>query len=110
MITEAGRLLAQRSYTSDDGEHGYGVVKAQWTPDSQFFVFSVVSSGGHQPWRSPVEYFNRKTHGFFNLDDVLNDAVINPEVVIGAPDTVTVDLLLAKKAVTVSLSTLKLSR
>src|ERR1051325_9128628 len=35
--TRTGRLLAKLNYGSKDGEHGYGVSKAVWTPDSQFF-------------------------------------------------------------------------
>jgi len=57
--TGPGKVLVRRSYQSDGGEHGYGVVKAQWTPDSKYFVFSLESSGGHQPWHSPVEHFLR---------------------------------------------------
>src|SRR5262245_23420284 len=52
----SGKILARKSYASADGEHGYGVIKAAWTPDSQFFVYSLASSGGHQAWHSPVKF------------------------------------------------------
>jgi hypothetical protein len=45
--SQDGRVLASRNYASKDGEHGYGVTKAAWTADSQFFVYSLESSGGH---------------------------------------------------------------
>ena len=41
-------------------EHGYGVTKAVWTPDSHFFVYSLESSGGHEAWHSPVWFYFRK--------------------------------------------------
>src|SRR6266849_3231050 len=40
-------MLCALDYSSDDGEHGFGIVKAAWTPDSYYFVFSLTSSGGH---------------------------------------------------------------
>jgi dipeptidyl aminopeptidase/acylaminoacyl peptidase len=106
----SGKLVAQRSYSSDDGEHGYGVAKAQWTPDSRYFVFSLESSGGHQPWHAPVQYFSRKSDSFLSLDDALDNAVTNPEFVIEAPYKVTVDLYFGNKTATASLSTLKAAR
>jgi hypothetical protein len=51
--TRSGRVLLKHDYGSEDGEHGYGVNKAAWTPNSQFFVYSLESSGGHSAWHSP---------------------------------------------------------
>jgi|WetSurMetagenome_2_1015567.scaffolds.fasta_scaffold02436_2 hypothetical protein len=36
-----GRIVCSKDFSSEDGEHGYGVEKAAWTPDSKFFVFSL---------------------------------------------------------------------
>jgi hypothetical protein len=107
--TEAGKAMARRSFRSNNGQHGYGVVKAQWTPDSQFFVFSLESSGGHQPWHTPVEYFSRRDAHMHRLDEELNDAVADPHFVIAAPDRVTVALHFAKATSVVSLSGLSSS-
>jgi hypothetical protein len=107
--TRSGQELAQWSYLSDDGEHGYGVAKMQWTPDSQFFVYSLESSGGHQPWHSPVQYFSRKGTRFLSLDNALGGAVMNPDFGVAAPDEVTVDLYPNKNA-SVSLSKLETPR
>jgi len=52
--TATGKLLLSRDYSSPDGEHGDGVIEAQWTPDSAFFVYSMSSSGGHQPYYYPT--------------------------------------------------------
>ncbi len=100
-----GELLAQEDFTSQDGEHGYAVSKAAWTPDSQFFVFSLESSGGHSPWHSPTKFYARKQQRIMSLDEALHNSVTG-EFVIGAPDKVTVHVWFKKRKVTVSLSEL----
>src|SRR5882762_2399273 len=55
-----GKIPCALDYSSDDNEHGLGVVKAEWTPDSQYFVYSLTSSGGHQPWHAPTQFLSRK--------------------------------------------------
>jgi len=104
--SDDGRVLAKSSYVSEDGEHGYGVIKAAWTPDSRFFVYSLESSGGHQSWHTPVQFFARSTNKVVRLDDVLKDAVSNPQFVISAPDRVTVELWFSKQSKTISLGQL----
>src|SRR5207248_11363542 len=90
--SQNGRVLARRNYGSEDGEHGYGVTKAAWTPDSQFFVYSLESSGGHQSWHTPVQFFWRSENKIISLDDALEDAVTNPQFLLSAPDCLTVEL------------------
>ena len=68
MQTTTGHLLASRDYASPDGSHGYAVEQADWTPDSRFFVFSLVNSGGHSPWHSPAHFYSRRRHCFYGLD------------------------------------------
>ena len=53
-------FLCALDYSSEDSEHGFGVVKAGWTADSQYFVFSLTSSGGHQAWHAPAECLQPK--------------------------------------------------
>jgi len=108
----SGKILARREYTSSDGSHGYGVTEASWTPDSQFFVFSLASSGGHSPWHSPVQYFHRKDgkDGIVSLDDALRDSIMNPHFLIAAPDLITVNLWFSRQTRTVSLSSLQQRR
>jgi hypothetical protein len=102
--TQNGRVLVKHDYGSEDGEHGYGVRKAAWTPDSQYFVYSLESSGGHSAWHSPVQFFSRARDKIVSLDDALNDAVTNPQFLVTAPDNVTVELWFSKQTKTVSLS------
>jgi hypothetical protein len=107
MRSSKGRTLVKLSYVSEDGEHGYGVTKAKWTPNSKFFVYSIESSGGHQSWHTPVLFFSRSNNRIVRLDDVLKDAVSNPQFVISAPDHVTVELWFSKQTKTVSLGELE---
>jgi hypothetical protein len=104
--SKSGKLLTRREYFSADGEHGYCVTKAIWTPDSNFFVYTLQSSGGHQPWHSPVEFYSRRQQKIFSLDDALHDSVTNSGFSVVAPDRVTVELWFSKTTRTVPLSTL----
>lgn len=107
LLTREGKVSAGRDYTSPDGEHGYGVTKAAWTPDSKFFVYSLESSGGHQAWHSPVWFFSRGDRRIFSLDSALNDSVSNAQFLVSAPDNVTVKLFFSKQTRTVALHELR---
>jgi hypothetical protein len=65
---ENGDFLCATSYGSQDGQHGEIVDQAIWTPDSQFFVFSMYSSGGHQPWHSPIMFYSRFRNSIHLID------------------------------------------
>jgi hypothetical protein len=84
-----GTLLYSKSYMSDDHEHGRGVLKAQWTPDAKFFVFSTVNSGGHQPWHFPTYYYSCLTNKIYEIDHFAGP-VIRAEFQLKAPDIVIV--------------------
>jgi len=85
--TEKGKILTSKSYGSKDGKKGFGVEKAHWTPDSNFFVYSMSSSGGHQPWHSPVYFFSVHDFKIRSLDDHVG-AVTDPNFELSAPNTV----------------------
>jgi hypothetical protein len=81
--------LCTLDYSSEDGEHGFGVVKATWTPDSQYFVFSLSSSGGHQSWHAPTLFYNPKLRAIFTLDDYLEGSgIAMGGFTLKAPNTV----------------------
>lgn len=80
-----GKILRTRSFASKDGEHGYIVSHAAWTPDSEFFVFSVYSSGGHQPWHTPTYFYRRSNRQLKLLDDYLGP-ITDPNFELSAPD------------------------
>jgi len=85
--TIKGKTLRSENYGSKDGEHGGVVEKAAWTPDSSFFVYSISSSGGHQPWNSPIDYISVRDSKVRHLDDYIG-TVTEPEFELKAPDTI----------------------
>ena len=66
-----GHVIATRDYASPRGANGYYVVKAKWTRDSQFFVYSLSSSGGHSPWSFPMAVFSRDKDAIFKFDEMI---------------------------------------
>jgi hypothetical protein len=58
--TREGKLLYSRDYSSPRGANGYYVFAAKWSPDSQFFVYSMSASGGHSPWSFPIWVYSRQ--------------------------------------------------
>ena len=86
------KLSCALDYSSDDSEHGFGVVKAEWTPDSRYFVFSLTSSGGHQAWHSPTQFFDRKDGTVRTLDDYFVGEVTNANFRLVAPNTVKTEI------------------
>ncbi len=83
-----GKIACTLDYSSEDNEHGFGVVKAEWTPDSQYFVFSLTSSGGHQAWHAPTQFLSRKDGTVRTLDDYFAAGVSNADFRLVAPNTV----------------------
>lgn len=81
-------LLCTLDYSSEDSEHGFGLVKAGWTPDSLFFVFSLTSSGGHQAWHAPTEFYSRREGTVHSLDDYFESGITSADFQLIAPNTV----------------------
>lgn len=69
-IRQKDAVLLAQSYTSPDGQHGFVLEQAQWTANSRFFVFSMSSSGGHQPWRYPVFVYSRRHNALEPLEKI----------------------------------------
>ena len=81
--------LCTLDYSSEDGEHGFCVVKAAWTPDNKYLVFSMISSGGHQPWHAPTLFYSAKSKAIYSLDSYVEASGISKaEFVLKAPNTV----------------------
>jgi hypothetical protein len=85
ILSKDGKRVWIVKYTSSDGEHGFGVVKAAWTPDSQYFVYSLASSGGHEPERSPIFFYDRKVERVRSFDEEVG-VVINADFSLSTPD------------------------
>jgi hypothetical protein len=69
-----GRI--EGSFLAARGERYY-VYRAKWSPDPQYFVYSMVSSGGHSPWQFPTMVYGRKQDRIVGLSDMING---NPTV------------------------------
>gem|GEM_PF-850415 len=81
----AGSVVATKNFKSPDGEHGRNVQKSEWSPDSQFFVFSTASSGGHSPWHWQTYFYDRRRRTFKEVDDYTGP-VIKRNFRLSAPD------------------------
>ena len=58
-------------YASPKGANGYYVVVAAWSPDSQYFAYSLSSSGGHSPWSFPLGVYSVKKNLFASFNDMI---------------------------------------
>jgi hypothetical protein len=74
----AGKLLRRADYDSPDHEHGRDIMHAAWSPDSQFFVFSTTSSGGHSAWHFSTYVYVRSRNAVFYLDDLVGGPLVEP--------------------------------
>jgi hypothetical protein len=72
-----GTALTSQDYSSPRGANGYYVFHGQWSPDSQYFVFSMSSSGGHSPWSFPIKVYSVQKKQIANFSDMIGG---NPTV------------------------------
>ena len=70
--TSKGDTLTSKDYSSPRGTNGYHVVNAKWSPDSQFFVYSMSSSGGHSPWSFPIMVYSRQKGRIAGFSDMID--------------------------------------
>jgi hypothetical protein len=68
VLNRKGSVLFDTSFTSIDHEHGFGVIQAEWTADSKYFVFGMSSSGGHQPWHAFTFTYSVITNELISID------------------------------------------
>lgn len=81
--------LCTLDLSSPDGEHGFGLIKAAWTPDEQYFVLSLASSGGHQPWHTPIVFYSLRDNMIRSLDSYTEGPGISQgDFRLEAPNTV----------------------
>jgi hypothetical protein len=90
--TFQSRTIDRQVFTSADGQHGYYVSKAQWTPDSKFFVYSLESSGGHSPMVVPTIFFSKTAKASYQFFDFLGENIIFADFSVFSPDRVEVVL------------------
>jgi hypothetical protein len=80
--------VTSKDHSSPRGMNGYYVYRAKWSPDSQFFVYSMVSSGGHSPWSFPIMVFDRRTSLIAKFSDMIGGKpTLSGEFSFSAPHT-----------------------
>jgi hypothetical protein len=90
IYSSVGATLMSMDYSSPRGANGYYVLNAKWSPDSQFFVFSMMSSGGHSPWSFPIWVYSVKKNQFANFSDMINGSpTVSGQFTIAAPHSLT---------------------
>jgi hypothetical protein len=90
--SSAGAELASKDYSSPDGANGYYVLNAKWSPDSQYFVFSMMSSGGHSPWSFPMKVYSVAKNQIANFSDMIGGGpTIAQQFQFSGPHTVVAD-------------------
>jgi hypothetical protein len=70
--TSNGDTVTSKDYSSPRGTNGHYVVNAKWSPDSQFFVYSMSSSGGHSPWSFPMMVYSHQKKHIAGLSDMID--------------------------------------
>lgn len=84
IINKGGKVVASHLLIDNGGRL---VAVAHWSPDSQFCVFTTISSGGHSPWQFGPYVFSTANGTFRFLGDSFY-TVIDPEFHFGPPSTV----------------------
>ncbi len=80
--------MTKEEFIPEDGEHGLSIDRAEWTPDSQFLVFTTYRSGEYQAWQYPAFFFDRRDKKIYRLDDFLAP-ITDGRFVLKSPDYVT---------------------
>ncbi len=91
MTLANGSIISHQDYTSADGEHGLLIEQAAWTPDSQFFIFTTTSSGGHSSWQSPSYFYRVKDRKLYSFSDFF-PAIANTDFTVAKPDLLTITI------------------
>jgi hypothetical protein len=87
--TSEGKLLTSKDYSSASGANGYYVVAAKWSPDAQFFVYSMSSSGGHSPWSFPMWVYSRQKNLIAEFSTMIgNNPTVSGDFTFTGPHTV----------------------
>lgn len=85
-----GNLVVSKDFSSEDGEHGAGILRGQWTSDSRFFVFLTEFSGGHSPLQHPIYFFCRRENTIRMLNQFF-DHVLTRDFSLEERNTVVVE-------------------
>jgi hypothetical protein len=84
--TAKGDTQTSMDYSSPRGTNGFYVVNAKWSPNSQFFVYSMSSSGGHSPWSFPIMVYGRKKDLIAKFSDMIGGPTLSADFDFSGPD------------------------
>jgi hypothetical protein len=76
-------------YTSKSGEQGLSLHHGAWTPDSRFFIYTTLSSGGHMAWQYLTFFFDRRDGKIHDFSDFLSP-VAEGAFSLNPPDIITI--------------------
>ena len=79
------KSITSKDLTSGDSEHGLFFVSGKWTPDSNYFIATSNSSGGHSPWQFRTFIYDRKANSVIWLTDY-TPAIVSPDFAVKSPD------------------------
>jgi hypothetical protein len=85
-----GDFIGKRSFTTRVHGGGLGVVNARWSLDSQFFVFSMIASGGSSGGKFPTYFYSRVKNKIIQLDPIVGMWITDPEFYLQSGDLITV--------------------
>jgi hypothetical protein len=100
-------LLTPASKTTEP--NGFAVAKAAWTPDRDYFVYSLENLAGHAPWHTATQFvsFKHFVPGYTSQVCLLDSYLDNPGITTLdfqlAPNSVTTRVYGASSDATVSL-------
>lgn len=80
--------LGYQNFISKNHETGFGILKAAWTFDSRFFVFSTMASGGREAGCFPTFFYSKDDNKVRSLDGAIKIKIADPEFFIDPPDIV----------------------
>lgn len=90
----SGVLLSR--FSIGNGSHRYGIVRAEWTANSQFFVVSAQAADGHQPWAYPIWVYSRAKNRVFDLTKM--GFIATADFTLKPPDVIETALLRCESA------------
>jgi len=81
------KLFGGDDFTLPNAEHLFSIVKAEWTADSKFFVYSLASASRRQPWHFETFFYDRNQNQILSLDNLIGP-VASSDFKLLPPNTV----------------------
>jgi WD40 repeat protein len=92
IVSRESGSRAEFPMTSESKANGRNVLKAEWSPDSRFFVFSTFSSGVHSSWNFQIFVYSVDANKFVSVDEKVRP-VTEKDFQLISPHTLQVETL-----------------